>query len=107
MRDVDHSLSIPGYGIFTGLYSFLLDIKRESGFYDEMIYVTETQWTNVFTLTRFIIHEFGIVGGATMMVVLGTTYSIFNRLFKKHPLVQVFILLPIILECFSLFQHRY
>lgn len=104
IRDFDNSLSIPGYGIFTGIYSIFFSLERADGFYSDMVYITDTQWTNVFTLSRFIIHEFGIFGGLILMFLLGLICSILLRLFSGNYIARSIIMLPILVECIFSFS---
>ncbi|ENI4486272.1 oligosaccharide repeat unit polymerase [Vibrio fluvialis] len=68
---------LPGYGIFTGIFSKLFDFERISGFYDTFTYISSDAYTNVFTLSRFLISDFTFVGACIILFWLGILYEVF------------------------------
>ncbi|RZR56513.1 oligosaccharide repeat unit polymerase [Vibrio vulnificus] len=68
----------PGYGILTGVFSKILGFERISGFYDDFTYISTDAYTNVFTLSRFLISDFTFVGSCVVLFFIGLLYEIFH-----------------------------
>jgi oligosaccharide repeat unit polymerase len=82
--------NLPGYGLFTGIYTKIFGTARVSGFYDTFTYISHDAYTNVFTLSRFLIADFTLLGTFMFMFFIGGVYraSLFINKFNhlKIPL---------------------
>ncbi|EGR2378391.1 oligosaccharide repeat unit polymerase, partial [Vibrio parahaemolyticus] len=89
--------TIPGYGVFTGVVSKIFDFDRVSGFYDSFTYISNEDYTNVFTLSRFLITDFTIYGACAFLFFLGVLYEVITRLKGVFGL-KIFFLLSFSVE---------
>lgn len=102
-----------------GLYSFsslfeLLDIKKlPTGFYDEYLLISSVsnERTNVFTLFRSLIDDFGILGSIVYMFLMGAIFSYaFIRVIRGDIAALGFILMAYTMIVYSviapLTQHN-
>ncbi len=88
-----------GYGLFTGLYSRVFGIERVFGFYDTFTYISETDYTNVFSLSRLIISDFTLLGGCIFLFFIGFIWRLaYNT--SKSVTVVIFFLTCISVESF-------
>lgn len=82
---------IPGYGIFTGIFAKIFGFERISGFYDSFTYISGDSYTNVFTLSRFLISDFTFIGACIFLFWVGILYEFVS--IAKIPIgVKVFFL---------------
>jgi len=71
--------TIPFYSIFTGFFSKLFFLDRTAGFYDSFTYISPDAYTNVFTLSRFLISDFTFFGACILLFFLGVIYAVSTR----------------------------
>ncbi|HDY7922012.1 TPA: oligosaccharide repeat unit polymerase [Vibrio vulnificus] len=88
-----------GYGLFTGLYSRVLGIERIFGFYDTFTYISGTDYTNVFSLSRLIISDFTFLGGCVFLFLVGIVWRVIYKGTKRLTTV-IFFLTCISVESF-------
>ncbi|EPT9250878.1 O-antigen polymerase [Photobacterium damselae] len=73
-----------GNGLFTGIYSFIFGHDRIAGYYDTFTYITTDKYTNVFTISRFLIQDFSLYGAFVFLIILGYTSSIVKFFCSKY-----------------------
>ncbi|EGQ8492749.1 oligosaccharide repeat unit polymerase [Vibrio cholerae] len=89
--------TIPGHGIFTGVVSKLFNFDRVAGFYDSFTFISNEHYTNVFTLSRFLITDFTIYGACVFLFFLGVVYEVIIRI-KGALGLKIFFLLSFSVE---------
>ncbi|MUJ37284.1 O-antigen polymerase [Aliivibrio fischeri] len=99
-QDISAQLDLGlGYGLFTGFYSRVFGIERIFGFYDTFTYISETDYTNVFSLSRLIITDFTFLGGCIFLFMVGLVWRIIYSS-STNILLLIFFLTCISIETF-------
>ncbi|MCD9490696.1 oligosaccharide repeat unit polymerase [Photobacterium phosphoreum] len=73
-----------GNGLFTGIYSLIFGHQRVAGYYDTFTYIAVDKYTNVFTLSRFIIQDFTMLGAFLFLFFCGFISSIIKFFFSRY-----------------------
>lgn len=73
-----------GNGLFTGIYSIIFGNQRIAGYYDAFTYIASEKYTNVFTISRFIIQDFTFFGAFLFLFFLGFVSSLIRFFFSKY-----------------------